>query len=162
MTFTTFVLWVHLVCIVLWTGGLFAVSLVCVPVLRAHMASPEGAARLAATVMRRFQRVSRELIFLVFLTGIFNVINAGVARSFAFSGVYLTMLFSKVALFAAMIGVQAWQTMRLTPAMDPVGDNVDTDLDDARRARRLFGLASWLNVLLAVVVVLLGVSLRYR
>ena len=83
ISFTTFSLWLHLIAIVLWVGGLFAIAFGFIPVLRKGTDSASAAARLTATALGRFQRISRELVFLILLTGIFNVINAGVARGFA-------------------------------------------------------------------------------
>ena len=160
VTFSTFVLWLHLSAIAVWVGGLFTVSFVSVPVLRAGVDSPTDAARLAAMMLRRFQRISREIILLILLTGMFNVINAGMARGFNFSDSYILTLLVKLSLFVTIVAVQAWQSLRLAPALGTVA-NHPTGEDTARLHRRLM-LTSLINLVLGVAAILLGLSLRYR
>jgi len=158
MSFTTFSLWIHLVAIVAWVGGLFSISFVVIPVLKSTAVSPEEAARLSALVLQRFARISREVIFLIFITGIFNVMNTGVMRGFNFSGAYLSSLLTKVVLFVAIVIIQAWQSQRLAPALALQA----ADPDATKRLQRQLFMTSMLSVILAVSVVLLGLGLRYR
>jgi putative copper export protein len=141
-----------------WVGGLFAIPLVAVPVLRQSLDSPAEAARLAARTIRRFHRVSVEVIVLVVITGIFNVMNAGMPRGFQFGAAYLHVLFAKLGLFLLMVGIQSWQAWRLAPALQASPDPASGDL---RTLYRQLLWTSILNVGLAVVVVRLGLELRY-
>ncbi len=155
ITFTTFILWLHLAAISLWVGGLFAVSLVSVPVLRREIDSPGDSARLVQGVVRRFQRISREVLLIILLTGAFNLLNAGMAHGFHFSGSYLFLLGVKVTLFLVMVAIQIWQTYRLIPALDPAASGAS-----GRHIRRYY-LTSVINLVLAVTVILMGLKLRY-
>lgn len=166
LTFTTFSLWLHIGAIVVWVGGLFAVSFVFVPVLWRGVDSPQEAARLVAAVMGRFQRISREIIFLILVTGIFNFMNAGIARGFQFGGIYLSMLAIKVILFVAIIAVQAWQSFRLVPRMVAVTTGMEqasaTRPGAVKRLERLALITSLVNSVMGISVILLGLMLRYR
>lgn len=155
ITFTTFILWLHLAAIALWVGGLFSVAFVSVPVLRREIDSPGDSARLVQIVVARFQRVSREVLLIILLTGAFNLLNAGMAHDFHFTGSYLRLLGTKITLFLVMVAIQIWQTYRLAPALDPAASG-DTD----RHIRRYY-LTSVINLVLAVTVILMGLKLRY-
>jgi len=165
LTFKTFSLWLHISAIVVWVGGLSAISFVFVPVLRSGIESPHHAARLVATVLHRFQRVSREIIFLVFLTGVFNLINAGVARSFDFTPTYLKLVGVKVVLFVVIIVIQAWHSFRVAPALVSMTSSMEQAIGPlSADVRRLQHRAMWMSILstvLAVSVILLGLQLRY-
>lgn len=165
LTFTTLTLWLHVAAVVVWVGGLFAVSFVFVPVVRTGVESPALAARLAAAVMGRFARISREMIFLIALTGVFNVISAGNARGFDFSATYIGVLVTKVTLFVAIVGIQAWQCLRLAPALvshasgsNPGTDPVPVPLEKLKRRAVVSSVVSFV---LGLSVILLGLGLRY-
>ena len=163
MTFSTFVLWVHISTIVIWLGGLFTVIFVLVPVLARKITSPKEVAGLVEAVLKRFQRISREIIFLVFLSGAFNIILAGMARNFAFGSTYMRILTVKLLLFVVIVIVQAWQSSRLAPSF--VASVAETETDTmgpaARKLQRQLYLTALLNLALGVTVILLGLKLRY-
>lgn len=166
LTFKAISLWIHIAAIVVWAGGLFAVYFVIVPVLRKGISSAQDAARLVAMVMQRFQRISREIIFIIILTGIFNVMHAGMARGFDFSAGYLRVLVTKIILFVIIIAIQTWQTVRLAPALVSATSQMDQGASSlpgpAARLQRQALLTSILNVVLAVFAILLGLGLRYE
>jgi len=135
---------------------MFAVSFVVAPAVSKSTDSPGETATLIASVTGRFQRISRELIFAILLTGIFNVLHAGLLREFHFGAKYLGALFLKIALFLTIIVVQLWQSYRLTPALTSAA----TDLERTRLQRRAMAMAS-VNLVLAVVAIFLGLKLRY-
>lgn len=162
MTFTTFVLWLHLTLVVVWVGGFFAVGLVVVPVLRSGADSPQAAARLAGAAIQRFGRISREIVFLIFLSGVFNVINAGMPRSFRFGAEYMSTLGVKVALFAAVVTIHAWQSLRLAPALTATATSGERAEPTARLLYRRLTWTSLAGFAIAVTVVLLGLKLGYR
>ena len=157
ITFTVFILWLHIAAIALWVGGLFAVSFVMVPVLKQGAGSPETAAALFAHGLERFQRISREILLVILLTGIFNLGNAGMARGFGFGTLYLTILGIKVGLFLTIAAVQLWQSLRLAPAIQAAAAVPEISSGLYRR----FLLTSLLNVAMGVVAVLLGLRLRH-
>lgn len=161
LSFATLVLWLHVAAIVFWAGGLLVVSLVFLPVLRGGLESPHDAARLFAAASGRFLRISREIIVLVLLTGIFNVINAGVARGFAFSPAYIAILLFKIGAFVTIAGVQVWQAVRLAPALFSETSASDASASHAiDRGQRRVLATSVVVLLLSVLAILGGLLLR--
>ena len=141
LTFRGVVLWIHLAGIVAWVGGLLAVPFVAAPVLRRMDHGREA----VNVLVRRFQRLSRELVFVILLSGIFNVINAGALTGFAYTNRYLLLVGVKLGLFLVMAANQAWYSLALVPA--------------DRTAAAWWSAVS--NVALAAIVLYLGLSLRY-
>lgn len=131
----------HLSAIVVWIGGMVAIPFVAAPVLRREAGHPA-----VVTLVRRFQRLSRELIVVILLTGIFNVIFAGVLHGFRFSPAYIAVLSAKIALFVAIIANQLWYSYRLVP--------------HALESSRAVTWSAVVNVILAAIVVFLGLNLR--
>lgn len=164
MTFTTVVLWIHLAAIALWVGGLFAVPMVVTSVIRGEMDDPRAAVRLMAAALGRFQRISREIIFLIFLSGLFNIINAGVPREFDFGARYLGELGTKVLFFVALIAIQMWQSYRLIPRaaanIAAMGRN-DAAASALSLLQRRLLVTSLVSVVLAIAAIFLGLRLRY-
>src|SRR5262245_47804504 len=117
MTFSTFVLWLHLAGIAIWAGGLFVIPFVAVLGLMGDADPPSHATRLATRLIRRFQSLTWRLVLYIVLTGIFNLMASGVSRGFAFPDAYLATLSGKIGLFAAGVGIQAWQSYHLAPAL---------------------------------------------
>jgi copper transport protein len=166
LTFGLFVLWLHLVAIVVWVGGLLAISLVCVPVVMKEVHSPQAVAGLVSAVVHRFQSVSWELVSLILLTGIFNTIHVGSARGFEFGPTYVEILGAKVGLFAAIVAVQAWQSYRLVPALAALASgtrwNPDSSPPELGKLKRRALTASLLVLVLAASAIVLGLELRYH
>ena len=157
-TFTAFILWLHLAALAVWIGGLFAVSFVLAPLARTRVSSASEGGRLVAHTIQRFQRISREVVLLILLTGLFNVINAGMARGFEFGGPYMRTLFLKVGLFVAVVVIQGWQSFRLAPRFAAITE--ETPAEVAKRYDRRLLVSSLASLLLAVIAILLGVRLR--
>lgn len=159
-------LWLHVGAIVVWIGGLVVMSLVLSPVLRSNLDSPRDASRLAAIAAQRFQRISRELIGLILVTGIFNLIHAGLARSFHFSAAYLSMLALKIAFFLVIIGLQVWQSTRLSPALATLTAGMERRLDpmpdEVKQLHRRGLVVSVVSSVLALLAILLGLQLRFH
>ena len=147
-TFRAVVLWIHLAAIIVWVGGMIVVPFVAMPAVRRfageHLA-PERAAALIETLVRRFQRFSRELFFTILLTGIFNLINAGWLTNFSYPSAYLQLVGAKFILFLTMGVNQAWYSLKLVP-------------QGKARTALWSALA---NALLAAVVLYLGLKLRF-
>lgn len=157
IVFSAFVLWLHILGAIVWVGGTFFLALVLHPV-----AEPEASARrirLADHAAARFQAVSWHAVALLLLTGLFNLINAGIGFGFRFSSLYLEVLLAKLALVAAIVGIQAWQSLVLLPKLRPAPHERAPEVHAPLR-KRARG-AAILFLILAAVVVLLGVSLRY-
>lgn len=140
LTVRTFILWLHLAAIIVWIGGMVTIPFVAAPVLR-RAGGPDA----VATLVKRFQRLSRELILVVLLTGIFNLIIVGAMSRFQFSPQYLTLVGAKITVFIALIANQLWYSYRLVPRSP-----------ESSRAATWSAVA---NAVFAAVVVYLGLSL---
>jgi len=138
---------------VIWVGGWLALTLVFIPLARRSTA-PGDAGRLIVGAAHRFQRLSRELVLIVLLTGIFNMIYAGIGRGFGFSTPYVVMLVAKIAAFVAMAVLQAWQTYALLPRYAAA-------LEAGEPGERRFAVATAAGVLLAAAAIFMGLGLRY-
>lgn len=143
ITFRNVVLWIHLATIIVWVGGMIAIPFVVAPAVRRIV--PDRGEEVVEQLVRRFQRVSRELVFLILLTGIFNVMNAGAAIGFNYSGRFVQIVGTKLVCFIAMAANQAWYSLVLIP----------------QRKTRPAAWAAGANVLLAAVALYLGLTIRY-
>jgi uncharacterized membrane protein len=143
LTFRSVVLWIHLATIIVWIGGMVAIPFVVAPAVRRLL--PEGGEAVVEALVRRFQRLSRELVFLVLLTGIFNIMNAGAATGFIYGERFIRIVGTKLFLVIVIAANQAWYSLRLIP----------------RRRTRAAALSATVNVILAAVVLYLGLTLRY-
>lgn len=144
LTARTIFLWIHLSAIVVWLGGMVAIPFIAAPVVR-------RTAGLDAIQMltRRFQRLSRELVLAILLTGIFNLIFVGVHTRFSFSVEYLAVVGVKFFILLLMLGNQLWYSYKLVPRW--------IEGRDGRRAATLSAIA---NVVLGAIVLYLGLNLR--
>ena len=117
--------------------------MIVIPLVVLPAARRANASDLAVAIVRRFQRLSRELLLVIVLTGIFNLINVGLPVRFSFPEPYLWIVGGKVALLALMAGNQAWFSYSLVP-----------------QARPNAAVSALVNVGLAAVVIFLGLRLR--
>lgn len=136
-------LWLHLSAIVLWIGGMFAIPFVAAPAIRRSF-GPDEAEELVERLVRRFLRFSRELILVVFLTGLFSVLSIGYATQFAYSERFLWLVGAKFVLFVILAANQTWYGLRLVP----------------QRRKPLATASSITGAGLAAVVIYLAVILR--
>lgn len=147
-TFRAVVLWIHLAAIIVWVGGMIIVPFVAAPAARRfageHL-TPERAARFVETLVRRFQRFSRELFFAILLTGIFNLINAGWLTNFSYPAAWLQLVAAKFVLFLVMGVNQAWYSLTLVP----------------QGKTRVAFWSALVNAALAATVLYLGIRLRF-
>jgi uncharacterized membrane protein len=166
MSFRLLILWLHLLGVVVWIGGLAFQLLVVLPAL-GRMRSQVEQVRLGLGLEVQFRAVMWPAAGVVLLTGLYNVINVLYATALAGGSVptaFVRLLSVKlllVALLLVLLGVERFaihpRSVALLTAL-PAGV---TDLPAAlRNLRRLSRLLRILVVLIALVVVLLGVLLR--
>ncbi len=160
-TFGTLVLWVHLVAVVIWVGGLAVVWLACVPVVTSAVRPPQDAARLAGMVVHRFQRISWEVMSLILVTGIIKLIEIGAARGFELGASYVGMLVAKVGLFATIAAIQVWQSFRLVPAF-AASAPADSASPETERFKRRALVSAVISFVLAASAILLGLQLGHH
>lgn len=163
-TFRNFVLWLHLAGIVVWAGGMLFNFLLILPGLKKSDAFIPEFARFAENAFQRYRSFSREIIALIFLTGIFNLINAGYGIGFNFSAAYIIVLLLKTALFSALIIIQLLFGSRLLPGLISPAD-VDREPvqspETLIRFRRKVIISFILFVFLSMAAIFLGLGLRY-
>lgn len=143
LSFSSVILWIHVSAVILWIGGLFTIPFVAAPAVR-RMLPADDAAQVGERLVRRFLRFSRELIPIIFLTGLFNVLSIGYETQYAYSSRFLWLVGAKFVLFVLMTLNQLWYGLRLVP-----------------RGLMSLGRASAVaNVVLAAIVLYLAVLLR--
>jgi len=161
LTFRVLVLWIHLLAVVIWIGGMFFNALIVMPALRKSLSSPKNFARSFENITRRFNTFSKEMIGVIVLTGIFNLINAGWGIQYDFSAHYLNLLFIKLFLVVIIILLQMIHSRVFVPKLierlsQQNAANAPADLRKLRR--RSFAITA-LTLLTAAVIILLGVML---
>jgi len=155
-------MWLHILAAAAWIGGMLFLVLVIVPLLRRPELRAQ-AAQLVRQTGRRFRTVGWAALWILLLTGTFNLLYRGIglealARLEFWQGPFGRALAIKLALVAVVLllsgvhdffvgprATEAWQS-------DP----------GSARALRLRRSASWmgrLNLLLALVIVAMAVIL---
>ena len=147
-------LWLHLLAVVVWVGSTVGWILV----LLSEGASEESADRHRRTEIlgRRIYTVGWEAIFVIVLTGIFNLLPR-VESGRLIDPDYYTPLIVKLSLLLGMIALQAWQHGWLVSSLGAEEANEGS----RSRARRGMLVASCLLVALGAGALWVGVSLRF-
>ena len=166
LSFREFILWLHLLGVVVWVGGLVFQVLVVEGALK--RASSVAWFRLSMSLEARFRSVLWPAVGLVLLTGLYNVMNLLYATALTGGSVpsrFVHLLSIKLLLVVLMIGMQAVQRFALYPRtvaiLARLAPDATADLSsEFLKLRHLSHLLSFLTVSLAVVVMLLGLLLR--
>ena len=136
--------WVHVLSVIIWVGGMLFIALILVPTVRALGDAPLRA-RLIRDSGRRFRAVAWVALGVLILTGLLNLwFQPSLLHSARFHG--------KLGLVGLTLILAAFHDFVLGPRANLPG------ADPSVRLR-----ASWvarLNVLVALAIVLLGLSLR--
>lgn len=164
-SFPTFILWLHLLGVVIWIGGLFFQLLVVVPTLKRE---PYALARLryGVSLEVRFRYVMWPAVGLVLLTGFYNVINVLYAASQAGGRIpsgFISVLGVKLSLVIAMIGLQALQRFAVHPRLVTMLAHASPEtIHCSDSVRRFLNYAYGLNILTvgaAMIALFLGLRL---
>ena len=164
LTFETFILWLHLTVAVIWLGGMFFMTLVLLPMWHST-SSPKEFSGIIERTVKRFQTISWEAVGIIFLTGIFNLTNAGLAREFNFSATYLHIIIAKLLLLVAIVANQSFQSYSILPKLASApswDDKLPANSDSFDRLRKKTMFLSILNLILAGSVIYLGLGLKYQ
>ena len=141
-------------------------TLVLLPLLQRSTFSPREFSGIIERAVRRFQTISWEAVGIIFLTGIFNLINAGLVRDFNFSAAYMQVVAIKLLILVTIIASQSFQSYRILPKIFSPAATPDTGLpigsDSIDKLRKKAMLLSILNLVLAGSVIYLGLGLRYQ
>lgn len=166
VSFRVVILWLHLLAVVVWIGGLVFQSLVLGPAL-ARTPSVRERLRFTAVIAARFRVVIWPAIGLILLTGLYNVMNVFVATTLAggrLPSAFARLLSLKVFLVVLMIVSQAVQRFALQPRMvaglarlSPDVTDVPLDLLKVQQQSRLCTL---LTLGMAALVIFLGLLLQ--
>ena len=117
-------------------------------------------------IARRLQNISWEAAGIIFLTGIFNLINTALVRGFSFSSVYMRVVALKLTLLVTIIAIQSFQSYRVLPKIFSAEPTPDSGLppgsDSIDKLRKKAMLLSILNLVLAAMLIYLGLGLRYQ
>jgi uncharacterized membrane protein len=165
-TFKTIILWLHLSAVVVWIGGMFFATLLLLPLLKRSTSFPLELSGTIKRTVQRFQNISWEAVGIIFLTGIFNLINVGLVNSFNFTTTYIRLVGLKLLLLVTIIVVQSFQSYRLLPqifsALATPHDAMSIRSDSIDKMRNKTILLSILNLVLAAMVIYIGLGLRYQ
>ena len=166
VSFQVFILWLHLLGVVVWIGGLCFQLLVMPPVLR-RMPSAVEQLRSRLSFEVRFRAVMWPAVGLVLLTGLYNVMNLLYATTLAggrLPSAFVQRLSVKLLLVACMLLLHAVQRFAVHPRLVTGLTQLPADTlalpGELVKLQRLSQLLSVLIVGIAVVVLLLGLLLR--
>lgn len=140
-------------------------TFVLLPLLQRSTSSPREFSGIIERTVRRFQTISWEAVAIIFITGIFNLTNAGIVREFNFSAAYLHVVATKLLLLVVIIAIQSFQSYSILPKLicAPSSDeNLPSRSDSFDRVRKKTIFLSMLNLVLAGSVIYLGLGLKYQ
>jgi uncharacterized membrane protein len=149
-------IWLHIMAVVTWLGGIVFLSLVLIPALR----RPEYRKILPSLVDQtgaRFRRIAWLSLGLLVLTGSFNLMYLGFDGS-DWGSPFGRTLGLKLLLVAGILALSVVHDF----VIGPRATALYRENPNAEEARRLWKQAGWigrLNLLLALLVVALGIML---
>jgi len=154
--------WLHLLAMAVWVGGMIFLVLVLVPIVRL----PEArglAGLLVHHVGLRYRAVGWACLALLILTGIVNLAYRGygwadLLDGRLWQGPFGHVLGGKLLLVAAVLVLSAIHDFRVGPRAAALLRE-KPDAPEALRARRQAGWFGRVNLLLALAIVFLGVML---
>lgn len=150
----TLVFWLHMLATILWIGGLFALGFLVLPVMQQTLDSEAQSALLGA-IQRRLGGVGWFCLILLALTGMFQLSeNRDYARFLDVQSPWAVAILVKHILFLAMLGLTAWQTWEVLPAIQVALLRAQKgaeprELSALRRKERAL---LYLNILLAILI----------
>ena len=159
--FQTLNLWLHLVSLVIWIGGIVFFLFVFGPAV--HTLPPGAGVQVLDKGRKSLQILSWIAINLLLITGVFNLIFRGMATGFQLGPVYYSILVLKLFLFLAMVFHHSLQAFKYAPRIASL--TAQTAQDNQCWPEPL--LAHWkkwfmllkINATLGPIVLLLGLAL---
>lgn len=152
MSFHVFVLWLHLLAVVVWIGGVGFLTLI-LGTVSASVRSEEFR-HWIGRIGRHICVIGWEALGLIVLTGLFNLVNRARAET-GFSPEFTEALLIKLALMAGMAAVQGWQHIGLLPQLAGSGG------EEFARWRRKMLMGSAAFLVLGAGALWIGIWLRY-
>mgnify|MGYP001242151181 CR=1 FL=1 len=155
--FTTFFLWLHLLALLLWVGGLFFELLTLYPA--AGRSEDAATYRLLGAAEIRFGAVAWAAVLLLVVSGLFNLFNrmnlGGLTRQ------HMTILAVKVAALVLLIVIQHIRVTVFARHFKAAGESVDGDvLSRATSSRSVCIQLVCVQLSIAMIAVYFGLALR--
>lgn len=150
--------WFHILGVAIWLGGLLFVSFVVLPILRHRQIAPLRSTILL-TLGLRMRILGWITLFVLFVTGITNLLTRGYTLQDVFSAIFWSSQFGsilqwKLILFFITIGATALHDLYYGPKSAQLAALLPENHPDRIRIRRL---SSWLGRFIA----LLGLALSF-
>lgn len=143
-----------------WVGGMLYMVLVEVPVLKNNM-NPAEFSNKMSLLGNRFKKIGWILLFLLFATGILNIMLESDISAMMKSDTYRISITVKLILFALMVLNTAIHSLYLGPKMSLLSEKINSNSEDEisadllnLRKRSIFSSA--LSLLLSLVIVYFG------
>ena len=157
-------LWLHLISVAVWLGGIVFFLVAFGPA--AHRLRPAEGVQTLNRGRAAFQTLSWIAIILLLLTGVVNFALRATTSGAELGFAYYATLAVKLLLVAAMIFHHALQSLKYAPGIAALTAETD-DAIDAWPAPLLAGWRKWfvllkINATLGALVLLLGVALSWR
>ena len=154
-------LWLHLISLSLWIGGMFFFLFVFGPAT--HTLAPASGVQVLDQGRRSFQALSWIAITLLLITGFFNLILRGMDSGFQFGSGYYAILAIKLFLFLAMTFHHSLQAFKYAPEIAALTARTGGDIQ-AWPEPLLAHWKKWflllkINAALGPIVLLLGLGL---
>ena len=166
VSFQVFILWLHLLGVMVWIGGLCFQLLVIPPALK-RLPSAVEQLRSSLSLERWFRPVMWPAVGLVLLSGLYNLMNLLYATTLAGSrlpSAFVQRLSIKLLLVVLMLLLHAVQRFVVHPRLVTGLSRLPSDAlvlsGDLLKLQCLSRLLSFLVVSAAIVVILLGLLLR--
>ena len=152
--------YLHLISMAAWVGGMLYMVLVEVPVLKGNLEPAEFSSQMSL-LGKRFKKIGWILLFLLFSTGVLNIILEQDISAMMKSETYRMSITIKLILFTLMVLNTAIHSLYLGPKMSQLaekissgsGDDLNADLLNLRK-RSMFSSA--LSLLLSLIIVYFG------
>ena len=141
-------IWLHVIGVVIWVGGLAWQAHVLAPLAR------RGEGRLFAEAARRARPVTWTAIAIVALTGFYNVTQLGALEQVMRSGAGLALA-GKFMLVLLAVALAAQRDFAHVPRLVRATTG-GTEVDDATSILRMISWLDRLTLLLAIVIIYLG------
>lgn len=160
----SFSLWLHLVSVAVWLGGMVFFLVVFGPAV--HRLPPAEGVQTLNRGREAFQTLSWIAINLLLLTGVVNFVLRAMASGAELGFAYYATLTVKLLLFAAMVFHHALQSFKYAPRIatltDESGDEIEAWPELLLASWRKWFVLLKINAALGAVVLLLGVALSWR
>jgi hypothetical protein len=136
MSFRALILWVHVLCGVIWVGACATF------ILAAALSGEPDSLRLIMRAAAQINRLCVPLAIAIPVTGIGNLFFAAQARGSVLPAEFLGIVAAKVGLLAIMVAglSAAWRAAPMVKEQPATPASDSTDIDTLRRIITLYGL----------------------